>query len=531
MASTNSTLRVAIAPGKLIGRVDQASGVARFAGIPFAAPPVGALRWREPQPVVPWRGLRPAHNFRWRAMQLPVFGDMNFRSPGMSEDCLYLNLWTPAADPAARLPVLIYFHGGGNIAGDGSEPRYDGAALAARGIVVITANYRLGIFGFLAHPELSRESPQHVAGNYGYLDQVALLQWVHAHVAAFGGDPARVTIAGESAGSVAVSALMASPLSKDLIAGAIGSSGSLLGTLAPRTLAQAEAEGVAFGERMQAPTLAELRALPARRLLRATANMSFAQFTAVTDGYFLPQSPLEIYRAGRQARVPLLAGWNSEELPFFVVLGNTPPSRASLAALFEHEYGEQAAEALRLYPATSDNEALQSATDYAGDRFTGYSTWKWCDLHAAHAPVFRYMYAHPRPPMRPELADAVAGLAGGIVRGAKARKNAPPPPPPPRGAVHSADIEYAMGNLATNLVYDWTTADEQISQIFQAYYANFVKTGDPNGPGIPSWPAAVHDAAGQIMWIDSNSRAVSDQHRERYLFLDSFATNSEGQHD
>src|SRR6476660_8898915 len=236
--------RVKIANGTLEG-VNE-SGIKTFKGVPFAAPPVGNLRWREPQPVQNWSGVRKADKFGPRAMQLPVFGDMNFRSDGMSEDCLYLNVWTPAKTENEKLPVLVYFYGGGFIAGDGSEPRYDGESLARRGIVAVTVNYRLSVFGFFAHPELTKESAHHASGNYGLLDQSAALRWVKQNIAAFGGDPNKVTIAGESAGSVSVSAQMASPLSKDLIAGAIGESGSIVGTLSAVPLAEGEENGTRF---------------------------------------------------------------------------------------------------------------------------------------------------------------------------------------------------------------------------------------------------------------------------------------------
>lgn len=213
-----------------------------FKGVPFAAPPVGDLRWKEPQPVVKREGVYKADHFGPRPMQANVFGDMNFRSDSMSEDCLYLNIWTPAETGDEKLPVLVYFYGGGLVAGSGCEPRYAGESMARRGIVSITVNYRLGIFGFLAHPELTKESPNHSSGNYGYLDQNAALKWVKTNISAFGGDPGRITIAGESAGSSSVSAQLCSPLSKDLIAGAIASSGSLLGTLPPAKLAEGEAK-------------------------------------------------------------------------------------------------------------------------------------------------------------------------------------------------------------------------------------------------------------------------------------------------
>lgn len=511
--------RVTVAGGILEGTIEPGSGVRSFKGIPFAAPPVGDLRWRPPQPPASWTGVRSAREFGPRAMQLPVFGDMNFRSNGMSEDCLYLNIWTPAESTMERLPVLVYFYGGGNIAGDGSEPRYDGACLARRGIITITVNYRLNVFGFFAHPELTQESPHQASGNYGYLDQAAALRWVYENIAAFGGDPRRVTIAGESAGSISVSAQMVSPLAKDLIAGAIGSSGSLLGALAPMPLADAERAGLEFAASLGAASLAELRALPAKRLLSATRKRGPQQFTGVIDGYFLPESPAELFAAGAQARVPLLVGWNSEEAPAMFLLRRRKPTAANYRAVVRQRFGELAEHVLRVYPATTGEAVIAAATDLAGDLFIGYSTWKWADIHGqtGERPVYRYLYAHPRPPMRPEMGDAVAGLAGGVVRGKAAKA---PQPPPARGAVHSADIEYFMGNLATNEVYAWTDADMQLSEVMQQCYANFVATGDPNGPGVPPWSPANAGAAVQFMRLDVESALEPEQQRARYLFLD-----------
>jgi para-nitrobenzyl esterase len=466
-------------------------------------------------------------------MQLPVFGDMNFRSPGMSEDCLYLNVWTPAQPAGERLPVLLYFYGGGNIAGDSSEPRYDGASLARQGIVSLTCNYRLNAFGFLAHPELSGESAHHASGNYGYLDQAAALAWIGRNIAAFGGNPDRITIAGESAGSSSVSAQMVSPLSRNLIAGAIGSSGSLMGTLSPLTLEEAEQQGLKFAGKVGASSLAELRAIPADKLLAATGGAYPAafRFAATVDGYFLPAFPAETFAAGEQASVPLLLGWNSEEMNYTWLMGKTPPTGENFARKLRERYGERAEEALRLYPAGSDEEALQSATELAGDTFTGFSTWKWAELHSRTGgqPVYRYLYTHPRPPMTPEMGDAVAGLAGGIIRqdknaaGDKDRSNGegePPLPPAAKGAVHSAEIEYAMGNLATNQVYEWTAEDYRLSELFQNYYANFVKKGDPNGPGLPEWPPANQGDRVPVMQLAVEAHVEPEQHRARYQFLD-----------
>ncbi|MBX0329541.1 carboxylesterase family protein, partial [Oscillochloris sp. ZM17-4] len=355
--------QVEIESGTLVGVLHPDTGVRSFRGVPFAAPPVGDLRWREPQPARPWAGLRQADRFGPRAMQQPVFGDMDFRSDGMSEDCLYLNVWAPADSGDARLPVLVYFYGGGFVAGDGSEPRYDGERLASRGIVTLTVNYRLGAFGFMAHPELSAESPQGASGNYAFLDQLAALGWVRRNIAAFGGDPGRVTIAGESAGSFSVSAQMASPMARDLIAGAIGSSGSLLGDFAPIALAEAEQVGLAFAQSLGAGSLAALRAIPAERILAAPESADPGHFLPALDGHFLPRSPQAIFAAGEQAHIPLMAGWNSEESGYAGLLGDVAPTPASLARAVRALYGERADEVLRRYRAADDDEAAQAATD------------------------------------------------------------------------------------------------------------------------------------------------------------------------
>jgi para-nitrobenzyl esterase len=237
------------------------SGIQVFKGVPFAAPPTGDLRWKAPQPVQDWQGIRKAINFGPRPMQLRIYSDMQFRSDTISEDCLYLNVWTPSKTGKEKLPVLVYFYGGGFMAGSSDEYRYDGERMARRGLITVTANYRLGIFGFFAYPGLTKESPHHSSGNYGYLDQAAALAWVKANIEAFGGDPDKIAIAGESAGSISVSALMCSPLSKDLIAGAIGSSGSLLGALPPIPLKEAEQKGLQTAKELGAKSLKELRAL------------------------------------------------------------------------------------------------------------------------------------------------------------------------------------------------------------------------------------------------------------------------------
>ena len=478
----------------------QPSGVRIFRGIPFAQPPTGELRWREPQPVKNWQGVRPALDFGPRCMQAVVFDDIRYRSNGVSEDCLYLNVWTPAKSSRERLPVLVYFYGGGFVNGDSSETRYDGESIAAKGIVVVSVNYRLGVFGFLAHPELTKESPHKASGNYGLLDQNAGLRWVQKNIASFGGDPRHVTIAGESAGSMSVSAHMASPLSKDLIAGAIGESGALLGTFSPVPLAKAEEAGSKFAASIGAQSLAALRAMPTEQILEPAYKGGYAainRFPIAIDGYFLPADPVTIYASGKQARVPLLAGWNSEEVGWQALFGKDEPTPENYQKILAKLYGPRAGEVLKLYPASTRDEVVQAATDLAGDRIMGYSTWKWLDLQmrTSGARVYRYLYARPRPATR--TGDHPAA----------------------RGAVHSAEIEYALGNLALNDVYAWTPDDYKVSTQMQNYFANFIKKFDPNGPGLPQWPA-MRDDSSQVMRIDVESRAEPDQTRPRYVFLD-----------
>ena len=440
-------------------------------------------------------------------MQLPLFSDMNFRSNGMSEDCLYLNVWTGAGSARERRPVLVYFYGGGLVAGDGSELRYDGESLARRGVVAVTVNYRLGAFGFLAHPELTQESPNHASGNYGLLDQAAALRWVRDNIAAFGGDPQHVTIAGESAGSFSVSAQMASPLAKGLIVGAIGESGSLLSLWPEITLAQAEPAGVAFAASLGANSLAALRALPAQQLLEASGQGNPYRFQPITDGYFFPSSPLAIFTSGQQAKVPLLVGWNSRESGPEGVLGEAAPTVENYRAAVAKRAGTRAAEVLRLYPAATDAEVEPVATALASDLFIGYSTWKWTDVHAQTGgrPVYRYLYAHPRP----------AGVA--------TPGSATPPTPPAPGAGHSAEIEYALGNLATNHVFAWTPDDYRVSEILQGYFANFIKTGNPNGPGLLAWPPTRPAPGAPLLRLTVRPRVEADQHRARYLLLEALA--------
>jgi len=495
------------------------SGVKAFRGVPFAAPPVRENRWRPPQPVKSWTGVRMADRFADQCMQARVFGDMMFRNSGNSEDCLYLNVWMPAnARAGSAMPVLVYYYGGGFVAGDGSEPRYDGESMAKRGIVVVTTSYRLGVFGFFSHPELTAESPHHASGNYTLMDQAAALQWVRDNIARFGGDPKRVTIAGESAGSFAVSAQMASPMARDLIAGAIGESGAFFSTtLTTPSRDSTEKVGVSFAQKVGAPNLAALRALSATELLDWSSRPGVPRFSANVDGYFFPDLPANIFLSGKQAKVPLLAGWNSEEMNARALLQETPNAE-NVKAMLTRLFPDKADEAAKVFPAGTPDEALQSVTDLASDRFIGFSTWKWLDVHAKTSgkPVYRYLYARPRPPT--VETGVTPNLAGGVTRGGNT-----PPPPPARGAVHSAEIEYAMGNLGLNKVFAWTDDDRKVSQTMQAYFENFIKTGNPNGQGLPNWPMGAVDANGnaQRIRIDVETKAEAEP-RARYLFQDQF---------
>ena len=496
--ATDSNPTVRIDSGTLAGLHAAATGLDEFRGIPYAAPPVGALRWKPPQRVAAWTGTRAADNFGPRCMQISLLSDMVFRSDGMSEDCLYLNVWTPAGRAGKKLPVLVYFYGGGFVGGDGSEFRYDGASLAQRGIVTVTVNYRLGVFGFLALPALADESPHHAAGDYGMLDQVAALRWVHRNIAAFGGDPDQVTIGGESAGSMSVSALMASPLSKGLLQRAIGESGAVLANLAPWSLAKAEQQGGIFEKHVGAHSLAALRAMPASVLLAATSDKDAAKIMVDVDGWFLPRAPEAIYKSGAQAHIPLLVGSNSGEGSWKQLLGDEPPTPANYRAAVERRFGRHAFEALKLYPGNNETGVKASGTALMGDEFIALATWRWMQWQreTGGAPVYYYWFTKARPATH----DGSAGAD--------------------EAAVHSGEIEYALGNLATNRVFAWTQADGKVSATMEGYFANFIKTGDPNGSGLPHCPAATPKDGGLLRQeIGTDTHTIVDRDAARYEFL------------
>ena len=535
MMGTMAQTQVKTAEGILEGK--DLSGIKVFKGVPFAAPPVGNLRWKAPQPAKHWDGVREAKEYGPNPMQEPLFGDMNFGTKVNSEDCLYLNIWTPAKTMKEHLPVLIYFNGGGLMAGSGSEARYAGDAMARKGIISITANYREGIFGFFAHPQLSKETTYKGSGNYGFMDQVAAIKWVKDNIEAFGGATNRITIVGESAGSMSVSALMASPLCQGLFAQAMGSSGSVMGFKKVLTLKEAEQKGVEMAQKIAAQMVGKtdktkgkaskkkapkadidmLRNLPAEELLKLASVKSLPAYNI--DGYFFVEQPEETFAKGKQTKVPLLVGGNNQEMTPLAVLMGKQPTVENLKAGAKATFGEENIdELLRLYGITTDKDVLeQPGVNLASDIFLDYSTWKWGNMHklTSGQPVYRYRYCHPRPAMA--IKGKVAALAGGVIDA----KEGEAPAPQDKGAVHSADIEYAMGTLPTNRIYNWQPVDYMISDIFSQYYINFVKTGNPNGLGLPEWPSTNGKAIAPVLQIDENTVVKTDaQMEKRYEFID-----------
>jgi para-nitrobenzyl esterase len=488
--------------GSVEGSTSADGKVQIFKGIPYAAPPVGALRWKEPQPVPAWQGVRKTTEFGARCMQGNIYDDMVFRDPAPSEDCLYLNVWTPKASPTAKLPVMVWIHGGGFQAGATSEPRQDGEHLAHKGVVVVSMNYRLGIFGFFSHPELTKESPHHASGNYGLLDQAAAVQWARKNIAAFGGDPEDITIFGESAGSSSVSGLMASPVSRGLIHRAIGESGAFFGrTLPPKALSQSEQNGVKFAQSIGAGSLEKLRAMTSQETLDAASKDKNAfRFGPNVDGYFFPESPAEIYAKGNEAHIALLAGWNHDEGNYHTFFGADPATTESFVKKINQTFGDKAPDALKTFPAETDEQMKASADLLATANFIGYSTWKWIELQtkAGYAPVYRYEF-DDAPPL-------VASAPGA-------------PPQESRGAYHSAEIEFVFGMLDSKKL-PWRPEDYQLSEQMGSYWTNFAKTGNPNGAGLPQWPQYGAKDGYEVMHLAAEPHAAEDQQRPQYELLD-----------
>ncbi|HTV05105.1 MAG TPA: carboxylesterase family protein [Acidobacteriaceae bacterium] len=487
--------------GKVKGFYTHDRQVREFEGIPFAAPPVGDLRWQPPQPAAKWKGVRDATRFGPRCMQAHIYRDMRFRDPGPSEDCLSLNVWTPSDAKKGNLPVMVWIFGGGYKAGGTSEPRQDGQFLAHRNVVVVSMNYRLGIFGFLALPDLTAESPYHASGNYGLMDQNAAIEWVQKNIARFGGDPHNITIFGESAGSFSVSTLMASPLSRDRFQKALGESGGAFysGGLSYLPLQAAEQRDAKFAKAaFDTDSLAKLRKIPADELLKETiaeSRTDHVHFAPDVDGWFLPESVPAIYAAGEQAHIPLLAGWNADEARAEVTFAKPPVTAASFRKRVDAVFGPDAEEFLKLYPANTDAEAVRSAGDFASDRFIVFSTWCWINAHVktGDAPVYHYRLDLAPPADKFHRAGS--------------------------GAFHSDDIEYVFGTLDSRPDAKWRPEDYKLSNEIGEYWTNFARTGNPNGEGLPNWPTYDEADGWQTMHLDAVSEARPAKHRDRYEFL------------
>lgn len=486
----------ATADGVLEGVVSADGMVRTFKGIPYAAPPVGPLRWMPPQPVAPWTGVRRAVDYGARPMQGRIFSDMVFHDAGPSEDCLYLNLWRPE-QARGRLPVMVWIFGGGFAGGSSSEPRQDGGNLCKKGVLVVSFNYRLGVFGFLAHPGLARESGRDSSGDYGLLDQVAALKWVNRNIARFGGDPGNVTIFGESAGSFSVSALMASPLARGLFQRAIGESGAFFAPFGLfKSRAEAESSGASFASEVGRPSIEALRAMPAQELLDAALKHQIFDFWPDVDGYFLASDCLSVFGSGGQAKVPLLAGWNRDEGSFKGFFDGKDPSVGTYAERAKARFGAKAEAFLAVYPASTQAEVKRAAQDAEGDRFIGYGTWKWLEMQrlTARVPVYRYEF------------DQAIPLAADAAPGAEP------------SAYHSSEIEFVFRVLSSKKL-PWRPGDREVSELMSSYWTNFAKTGDPNGPGLPRWPAYGSSDGYEVMHLETDARAVPESHRARYEFL------------
>ena len=475
---------VRVTGGLVSGFPGKDTSVTVFKAIPFAAPPVGELRWRPPAPAAAWEGVKSSREFSTSCMQTIQTEE---RQPWtrefmthnqVAEDCLYLNVFTPARSASERRPVLVYIYGGGFNDGSAAVPIYDGEGLAKKGVVMVTFNYRLNIMGFFVHPDLSKESPHKVSGNYGLLDQIAALKWVQANIAKFGGDPGRVTIAGQSAGGVAIHQLIASPLARGLFHRAIvQSGGSTLGGLIPvSALATSEAVGQRFAESKGAKSIAELRAMSWQKLTEPIPAATGVQTAAsgrggrggptytsapIVDGYVLPASPNEAIAQGKHADVPVLTGMDRDELAG-IFPGRGAITLDSYRSRARERYGADADKFLALYPASGDQEAAAAQKEADHDQSL-VSMYLWARMRSqtSKTKVFQYLFDHPMP--GPESARL--------------------------GAFHSAEVIYVLNTLYSAPNRPFVGADQKIADVLSSYWANFAENGDPNGKGLPVWPA------------------------------------------
>lgn len=486
------TLRVT--GGELQGVVKD--GVASFKGIPFAAPPIGELRWKPPQPVKPWSVVRKADTFGPAPMQNRAAAMLMGGWSRVSEDCLYLNVWTPATNADEKLPVMVWIYGGGFMIGMTSQPLYDGTKLAHKGVVLVSVGYRLGPFGFLAHPDLSHESGKG-SGCYGLQDQVAGLQWVHDNIARFGGDPSRVTIFGESAGGASVSLLTIIPSARGLFQRAIAESGS---AMVPRgnhlSLSSAEEVGKKFFNELGATDLKSARALSADQIQKAISGLSLGQFRPIADGDFLPSDPYELFEAGQFNDTPILIGSNSDEGAWFVRLfwRGGPPE--AFEKQVRDTLGPAAENVLRIYPHSTRVEADKSAREILRDQHMGWPTYAWAKLQSrqGHHTAFVYYFDH--------------------------RSSSSPD-----GAIHAAELAYVFRNLTAfpGAPSPPHAEDVALSDLMSSYWVNFARSGDPNGPGLPAWPA-FDEKEMQTMVFDQASSVRPLPNQEKLKAFDSYYT-------
>jgi len=444
--------------------LDAESGMTVYRGIPFAAPPVGDLRWKAPQPVEPWDGVRACTEFSAASPQQGILAQMTGDTlPPLSEDCLYLNVWTAAKDADAKRPVMVWIHGGGLTMGWGHQKGYDGVAFAQRDVVLVSINYRLGPIGYLAHPALSKESEHGVSGNYGFLDQLAALKWVQTNIEGFGGDPDNVTIFGESAGGTSVSALCASPLSKGLFHRAISESAWISDTnfaqLTERGpyLADAESLGAEWAKQITDGVTAEaLRAISPEQIL-AKSGADYL-VTATIDGWFLPESPEDIFTSGKQMDVPMIAGTNKDEGTLFAPLFPLPTPDA-FQAFIRESYGPGADAVLALYPIESKADLAETKNRFISDTWFNHSTREMLEgMDRVSSNAYQYHFT----------------------RRAKM--------PPAWGAYHGFEIGFVFNNLDGVPLED---ADNVLADAMIQYWVQFAKTGDPNVDGLPEWPTYV----------------------------------------
>jgi para-nitrobenzyl esterase len=469
-----------------VSGVASANGVLVFKGIPFAAPPVGELRWRAPQPVITWEGVRTAETFGDVCVQPPGQGRLNIAvlpdGPGMSENCLYLNVWTPAESPSSRLPVMLYIYGGAYTEGAGSVPLYDGTELAKKGAVVVTMNYRLGPFGFFAHPDLTAEAEHGSSGNYGLMDMLASLEWVQANIAAFGGDPGNVTVFGQSAGAMAIASLVASPAAEGLFQRAISQSGAWmgLGVGRMRNLEQAEEAGARAVSELDTASLKDLRAMSAEEVQEKLRGAG-----VVIDGYVLPEDVSVVFAEGRQNAVDVLVGSNKDEGSFFP----GGPGAEQFKTQQTARWGDLADRFLEQYPADSDEQAAASSSA----TFRDGTAWHM-RLYAAYqaqkgneAWVYYFAQEPPAQDGRPSL-----------------------------GATHAAEVPYVFDNIGELPLFPdgsdpvkaaQSEPDLKVADLMSSYWVNFARTGNPNGPGLPEWPAFQNLREDRAMVLDANPRA------------------------